>query len=56
MGVCLLPEHSMCANQGLLIGQSDQSAVEGDCLVVSFQGEKGPKYVLDSHIQKILNI
>lgn len=33
-GVCLLPEHSMCADQGLLISQSKLSAVVVDCLAV----------------------
>lgn len=39
VGVCLLPEHSMCAKWGLLIGQADQSAVEVGCLA-SFEGTK----------------
>lgn len=52
-GVCLLPEHSMCANQGLLIGQSNLSAQAGVfwwCCGVPRKWVKSPKCVPKHHI------
>lgn len=60
-GVCLSPEHSMWANQGILISQSNLSAVEGDCVVVVWMEslERRPKCVPISYIyleKKSLNL